>query len=158
MFNDAQHRIPSLVIGMYECKGARRANTSSRPHCFELMLKRGFMQLAAPDEYVASDWLQALVQAASGVSALYSNFTRPRLLRGIFIRYAALRNARTSQSARLYTGAYLQSFDYVARRFYCSFATRQLGGCCSGNFAAKDSARSIAAEIEHDSRCRYDVQ
>lgn len=68
MFNDAQHRIPSLVIGMYECKGARRAATSSRPHCFELMLKSGFMQLAAPDEYVASDWLQALVQAASGVS------------------------------------------------------------------------------------------
>lgn len=68
MFNDAQHRIPSLVIGMYECKGARRAATSSRPHCFELMLKAGFMQLAAPDEYVASDWLQALVQAASGVS------------------------------------------------------------------------------------------
>lgn len=68
MFNDAQHRIPSLVLGMYECKGARRAATATRPHCFELMLKTGFMQLAAPDEYVASDWLQALVQAASGVS------------------------------------------------------------------------------------------
>lgn len=74
MFADAQHRIPSLVLGMYECRGARRADNATsavggRPHCFELVLRNGaLMQLAAPDEYVASDWLQALVQAASGVS------------------------------------------------------------------------------------------
>lgn len=68
MFQDATHKIPSLVFALYECKGARRSTSSNRPHCFELLLHDGFVQLAAPDEYVASDWLQALVQAASGVS------------------------------------------------------------------------------------------
>ncbi|XP_037036951.1 uncharacterized protein LOC119074782 [Bradysia coprophila] len=67
MFNDAHQKLPNLAIALFECKGARRATKSTRPHCFELLLKTGFMQLAAPDEYVASDWLQALVQAASGL-------------------------------------------------------------------------------------------
>lgn len=67
MFNDAHHKLPSLVIALHECKGARRAMISNRPHCFEILLKSDFMQLAAPDEYVASEWLQALVQAASGL-------------------------------------------------------------------------------------------
>lgn len=67
MFNDAHQKLPNLAIALFECKGARRAVKSTRPHCFELLLKTGFMQLAAPDEYVASEWLQALVQAASGV-------------------------------------------------------------------------------------------
>lgn len=70
MFNDAHQKLPNLAIALYECKGARRAAKSTRPHCFELLLKTGFMQLAAPDEYVASEWLQALVQAASGVSLI----------------------------------------------------------------------------------------
>lgn len=69
MFNDAQQKLPNLAIALFECKGARRATKSTRPHCFELLLKNGFMQLAAPDEYVASEWLQCLVQAASGVSS-----------------------------------------------------------------------------------------
>lgn len=56
-----------MVISLSECKGARRASNSPRPHCFEILLKTGFLQLAAPDEYVASDWLQALVQSASGL-------------------------------------------------------------------------------------------
>lgn len=56
-----------MVISLAECKGARRATHSPRPHCFEIMLKTGFLQLAAPDEYVASDWLQALIQSASGL-------------------------------------------------------------------------------------------
>lgn len=68
MFQDATQKIPSLVFPLYDCKGARRSTSSNRPHCFELLLVDGFLQLAAPDEYVASDWLQALVQAASGVS------------------------------------------------------------------------------------------
>lgn len=68
MFQDATQKIPSLVFALYDCKGVRRATSSNRPHCFELLLSDGFMQLAAPDEYVASEWLQALVQAASGVS------------------------------------------------------------------------------------------
>lgn len=75
MFNDAQQKLPNMVIALYECKGARRAMISNRPHCFELLLKTGFMQLAAPDEYVASEWLQALVQAASGVRILIIKFT-----------------------------------------------------------------------------------
>lgn len=70
MFQDATQKIPSLVFALYDCKGARRSTASNRPHCFELLLQDGFLQLAAPDEYVASDWLQALVQAASGVSSL----------------------------------------------------------------------------------------
>lgn len=67
MFQDALQKIPSLVFAMAECKGARRAASSTRPHCFEMLQRDGFLQLAAPDEYVASEWLQALVQAASGV-------------------------------------------------------------------------------------------
>ncbi|KAJ6636173.1 Pleckstrin likey domain-containing family M member 2 [Pseudolycoriella hygida] len=67
MFNDAHQKLPNMAIALFECKGARRAAKSSRPHCFELMLKTGFLQLAAPDEYVASEWLQSLVQAASGL-------------------------------------------------------------------------------------------
>lgn len=50
-----------------ECQGARRALNTGRPHTFELLLRTGSLQLAAPDEYVASEWLQALVQAASGL-------------------------------------------------------------------------------------------
>lgn len=67
MFGDANKKLPSLVIGINECKCARRAVTSQRPHCFEIMLKSSVLQLAAPDEYVASEWLQAVVQSASGL-------------------------------------------------------------------------------------------
>lgn len=67
MFADANKKLPSMVIALSECKGARRALKSSRPHCFEIMLKTGILQLAAPDEYVASEWLISVVQSASGL-------------------------------------------------------------------------------------------
>lgn len=70
MFADANKKLPSMVIALSECKGARRAVNSPRPHCFEIMLKSGILQLAAPDEYVASEWLQTLVQSASGLFEL----------------------------------------------------------------------------------------
>lgn len=70
MFDDAIKKLPSMVIAMSDCKGARRAIQSTRPHCFEILLKTGIIQMAAPDEYVASEWLQTLVQAASGLFEL----------------------------------------------------------------------------------------
>lgn len=77
MFGDSNKKLPSMVIALTECKGARRAVTSPRPHCFEIMLKTGTLQLAAPDEYVASEWLQAVVQSASG---LFENQERHKTL------------------------------------------------------------------------------
>jgi hypothetical protein len=56
-----------MAFFILECQGARRAQQTGRPHCFEILLRTGSLQMAAPDEYIASDWLQALVQAASGL-------------------------------------------------------------------------------------------
>ncbi|XP_011295862.1 uncharacterized protein LOC101890222 isoform X2 [Musca domestica] len=68
MFNDSTQKIPSWAMALAECQGARRAVKAQRPHCFEIMLKnKMLLQLAAPDEYVASEWLQALLQSASGL-------------------------------------------------------------------------------------------
>ncbi|XP_075145492.1 pleckstrin homology domain-containing protein pruning defect 1 isoform X2 [Haematobia irritans] len=68
MFNDSTQKIPSWAMALAECQGARRAVKALRPHCFEIMLKnKMLLQLAAPDEYVASEWLQALLQSASGL-------------------------------------------------------------------------------------------
>lgn len=67
LFNDSYQKLPTWAVALAECQGARRANKTGRPHCFELLLRTGSLQLAAPDEYVASEWLQALVQAASGL-------------------------------------------------------------------------------------------
>lgn len=67
LFNDSTQKIPSWAVALSECQGARRSVNASRPHCFELLLRTGALQLAAPDEYVASDWLQGLVQSASGL-------------------------------------------------------------------------------------------
>ncbi|XP_062712151.1 uncharacterized protein LOC109405846 isoform X3 [Aedes albopictus] len=66
LFADATQKLPTWAVTLAECQGARRSLNSGRPYCFELLLRTGALQLAAPDEYVASDWLQALVQAASG--------------------------------------------------------------------------------------------
>lgn len=66
-----------MVIALTDFKGARRAFNSARPHCFEIMLKTSTLQLAAPDEYVASEWLQAVVQSASG---LFENQERHKTL------------------------------------------------------------------------------
>lgn len=69
MFTDSSQKIPSWAMALAECQGARRAVKAQRPHCFEIILKnKMLLQLAAPDEYVASEWLQALLQSASGVS------------------------------------------------------------------------------------------
>ncbi|XP_017463464.1 PREDICTED: uncharacterized protein LOC108356870 isoform X1 [Rhagoletis zephyria] len=67
MFNDSTQKIPSWAMALAECQGARRAVKAGRPHCFEIILKGQLLQLAAPDEYVASEWLQALLQTASGL-------------------------------------------------------------------------------------------
>lgn len=67
MFNDSTQKLPTWAMALAECQGARRAVKTGRPHCFEILLKHEVLQLAAPDEYVASEWLQALVQTASGV-------------------------------------------------------------------------------------------
>ncbi|KAH8243189.1 hypothetical protein KR032_005244 [Drosophila birchii] len=68
MFNDSTQRLPSWAMALAECQGARRTVKSERPHCFEIVLKGEMLQLAAPDEYVASEWLQALLQSASGLA------------------------------------------------------------------------------------------
>lgn len=78
MFNDSTQKIPSWAMALAECQGARRAVKAQRPHCFEIMLKnKMLLQLAAPDEYVASEWLQALLQSASGVSFLFKRKNLP---------------------------------------------------------------------------------
>lgn len=63
-------RLPSWAVTLTECQGVRRMLNAGRPHCFELLLKTGTLQLAASDEYAASDWMQALVQSASGLFEL----------------------------------------------------------------------------------------
>lgn len=70
MFHDPVQKIPFHAIALSDCQGARRTMTAGRPYCFEIFLKTGSLQLAAPDEYVASEWLQALVQTASGLFEL----------------------------------------------------------------------------------------
>lgn len=67
MFADSNKKLPSMVIALSECKGARRAICSPRPHCFEIILNTGILQLAAPDDNVASEWLISVVQSASGL-------------------------------------------------------------------------------------------
>ncbi|GLH01886.1 Uncharacterized protein GBIM_07930, partial [Gryllus bimaculatus] len=69
MFSDQGSRLPKRVIPLHggQCHGCRRIPQESRPHTFEILLdhKRSF-QFAAADEYETSEWLQALVQSASG--------------------------------------------------------------------------------------------
>ncbi|XP_046983096.1 uncharacterized protein LOC124553253 [Schistocerca americana] len=83
-FADQAQRLPlsALLLGGGHCLGARRiAVAHARPHSFELCTAadgdgsgavvegrdRRVLQMAAADEYEASEWLQALVQAASGL-------------------------------------------------------------------------------------------
>ena len=71
MFGDKCHRLPKRVIPLQgnACQGCRRIPNDLRPHTFEILLdQRRSFQFAAANEYEASDWLQAFVQAASGVS------------------------------------------------------------------------------------------
>ncbi|KAL3283510.1 hypothetical protein HHI36_006649 [Cryptolaemus montrouzieri] len=68
MLSSASHRIPMKVYPLINgaCHGARRIPTSPRPHTFQIIVDGKSLQLAAPDEYVASEWLQALIHAANG--------------------------------------------------------------------------------------------
>lgn len=68
MYGDEIEREPQLVLSLARCQGCHRAPMAERPHTFEILCGRGSapLQLAAADEYEASDWLQALLQAASG--------------------------------------------------------------------------------------------
>ncbi|XP_047100950.1 uncharacterized protein LOC124719799 [Schistocerca piceifrons] len=83
-FADQAQRLPlsALLLGGGHCLGARRiAVAHARPHSFELCTAadgdgsgaavegrdKRVLQMAAADEYEASEWLQALVQAASGL-------------------------------------------------------------------------------------------
>lgn len=78
LFNDSAQRIPSWAVSLpNECQGARRCTNSTRPHCFEILLRSGSLQLAAPDEYVCSEWLQSVVSAAS---RLFEMNEKPKLL------------------------------------------------------------------------------
>lgn len=74
MFGNKSHRLPKRVIPL-KGNGCRRISHARRPHTFEILVgpRRSF-QFAAADEYEASDWLQAFVQAASGVSILQWNY------------------------------------------------------------------------------------
>lgn len=67
MLSAPSNRVPMRVLPLINgaCEGARRV-FSARPHTFQLIVNGSALQLAAPDEYVASDWLQALIHAASG--------------------------------------------------------------------------------------------
>lgn len=70
MLSSPSHRLPMRVLPLINgaCQGARRVYNCSRPHTFQVQIGAIVLHLAAPDEYVASDWLQALVHAASKVS------------------------------------------------------------------------------------------
>ncbi|KAF5281278.1 hypothetical protein FQA39_LY05164 [Lamprigera yunnana] len=67
MLSSPSHRLPMRVLPLINgsCQGAWRIYNCSRPHTFQVQVGSTTLHLAAPDEYVASDWLQALVQAAS---------------------------------------------------------------------------------------------
>ncbi|KAK0166773.1 hypothetical protein PV327_004259 [Microctonus hyperodae] len=70
MFTDSNQRLPKRAIPLKGglCHGCRRIPNSHRPHTFEILLKPNkSFQFAAPDEYVASEWLQTIVQSASGL-------------------------------------------------------------------------------------------
>jgi pleckstrin family protein M 2 len=68
MLSSASQRVPMRVFPLINgsCQGAQRVFNCPRPHTFQLMIEGKTLHLAAPDEYVASDWLQCLVHAASG--------------------------------------------------------------------------------------------
>lgn len=68
LFHDSTQHIPSWAVSLpNECQGAKRCVSSDRPHCFEILLRSGSLQLAAPDEFVASDWLQSVIQASNNL-------------------------------------------------------------------------------------------
>nr|XP_023023284.1 uncharacterized protein LOC111511501 [Leptinotarsa decemlineata] len=68
MLSAPSQRVPMRVFPLINgsCHGARRVVNSPRPHTFQLIVEGKSLLLAAPDEYVTSEWLQELVHAASG--------------------------------------------------------------------------------------------
>lgn len=70
MLSSPSHRVPMRVLPLINgaCQGASRVYNCPRPHTFQLIVGSVNLHLAAPDEYVASEWLQALVHAASGTN------------------------------------------------------------------------------------------
>lgn len=80
LFNDSIQKIPIWAVSLpNECQGARRCVTSNRPHCFEILLRTGSIQLAAPDEYVASDWLQSIMMV-QGANSFFEMEERQKTL------------------------------------------------------------------------------
>ncbi|XP_050309499.1 uncharacterized protein LOC126745604 isoform X2 [Anthonomus grandis grandis] len=69
MLSSVSQRVPMRVFPLINgaCQGARRVFNTHRPHTFQLIIEGNGLLLAAPDEYVASEWLQELIHAASGV-------------------------------------------------------------------------------------------
>ncbi|KAF5277776.1 hypothetical protein FQR65_LT03756 [Abscondita terminalis] len=67
MLSSPSHRLPMRVLPLINgsCQGAWRIYNCNRPHTFQVQVGNTTLHLAAPDEYVASEWLQALVHAAS---------------------------------------------------------------------------------------------
>ncbi|CAG9825381.1 unnamed protein product [Phaedon cochleariae] len=68
MLSAPSQRVPMRVFPLINgcCQGARRVFNGGRPHTFQVIVEGKSLMLAAPDEYVASEWLQELVHAASG--------------------------------------------------------------------------------------------
>lgn len=78
ILSSPSNRLPLRAIPLSNggCTGAHRTPYCLRPHTFELLLGTMVLQLAAPDEYVASEWLQVLVQSASGLYNNEANYTQ----------------------------------------------------------------------------------
>lgn len=74
MLSSPSYKVPMKVFPLINgaCQGARRMHHYPRPHTFQIIVEGIILYLAAPDEYVASEWLQALVHAASGVRLLFT--------------------------------------------------------------------------------------
>lgn len=100
-------------MALAECQGARRAIKSARPHCFEIMLKGELLQMAAPDEYVASEWLQALLQSASGVSSEMHKQALSKFNVSTF-PLTAVRAAGAAQGSGLHSDSHPEPFDNAA--------------------------------------------
>lgn len=83
------------------CTGAHRTPYCLRPHTFELLLGTMVLQLAAPDEYVASEWLQVLVQSASGVCCNYIEKITADVVPNIFFPQLYNNEANYTQACTL---------------------------------------------------------
>ncbi|XP_055373937.1 uncharacterized protein LOC129607182 [Condylostylus longicornis] len=71
MFSDIDQQIPKWLIELSECQGFRRSENADRPHCFELILQKGLLKLAAPDEHAVFEWLQAFNKVEKGFSDMH---------------------------------------------------------------------------------------